>query len=218
MKVIKIKNISINFFLNKKLFPKNFSLEKFKFIIDNFRVKKKIVCMPDLNFKAKNFIPTGVNVPTIDSINPLLLSSNINDSIGAIKVRTEREIKKKDIKIIFNFLRKNISIFRRKKNIINKKEFIDFLENGVKNIYKKWNFTNQDINCIENRGKRKLNINTKTIIEIIGKKKIKSLPNYIPNDGLISRGLKNIGVLDGTSHFIELFRVMDLKKKKIVKT
>ena len=41
MKVIKIKNISINFFLNKKLFPKNFSLEKFKFIIDNFRVKKK---------------------------------------------------------------------------------------------------------------------------------------------------------------------------------
>jgi len=214
MKVIKIKNISINFFLNKKLFPKNFSLEKFKFIIDNFKVKKKIVCMPDLNFKAKNFIPTGVNVPIIDSINPLLLSSNINDSIGAIKVRTEREIKKKDIKIIFNFLRKNISIFRRKKNIINKKEFTDFLENGVKNIYKKWNFTNQDINCIENKGKRKLNINTKTIIEIVSKKKIKSLPNYIPNDGFTSRGLKNIGVLDGTSHFIELFRVMDLKKKK----
>ena len=55
----------------------------------------------DLNFKSKNFIPSGVNIPIKNKICPLILSSNINDSIGAIHVKNEKKISNKEIKIFF---------------------------------------------------------------------------------------------------------------------
>ena len=60
----------------------------------------------------------------------------------------------------------------------------------------------------------KLDMNIEKILNNIKKKKIESLPSYVPRDGIINRGMRNIGVLDGTSHFIELFRVNKILKKR----
>ena len=213
-KILNINKIKIFFFINKKLFPKDFNLKKFNYITQNFKVDKKIICMPDLNFKAKNFIPTGVNIPIINSINPILLSSNINDSIGSLKLKNNKNLDKRAIKKIFITLKKRIKIFRSTKNQISVPSFKSYLKYGVKNIYLKWGFLKKEIERIESNGSEKLDMNIEKILKNIKKKKIESLPSYVPRDGILNRGMRNIGVLDGTSHFIELFRVNKILKKK----
>lgn len=212
---IKIKGVKILLFLSKKLIPKNFDLDRFKKIVQEFEVFKKIICLPDLNFKSKNFIPSGVNIPIKNKICPLILSSNINDSIGAIHVKNEKKISNKEIKDIFHSLKKEIVIFRRNKNVISKKKTLEnYLDFGVKKVYKLWGFSKTDITRIENFGYERLDFRSKDLLKIIDQSKIKFLPKYIPSDGIYNRGFKNIGILDGTSHFIELFKVKKIKKKK----
>ena len=77
-----------------------------------------------------------------------------------------------------------------------------------------WGFSKADINRIENFGYERLDFRSKDLLKIIDQSKIKFLPKYIPSDGIYKRGFRNIGILDGTSHFIELFKVKKIKKKK----
>ena len=58
------KNIKTIFYLEKRIFPENFNFKKFKLIIDKYKIYKKIICLPDLDFKVKNFVPSGVVIPT----------------------------------------------------------------------------------------------------------------------------------------------------------
>ena len=87
------KKIKTFFFLDKKLYPEKFSFKKFRLIIDKYSIYKKIICLPDLDFKIKNFVPSGVVIPTKKYFSPELLGPN-NDSMLAIKF----SIKSKKIK------------------------------------------------------------------------------------------------------------------------
>jgi RNA-splicing ligase RtcB len=213
---ISIKKIKIIFFFSKKLIPSNFDLKKFQYIVKNLSVHKKIICMPDLSFKLKNFIPTGVSVPSQNKIHPILLTSN-NDSIGSLHVKSKHELKPRDITNIFLNIKKEIKIFRRQKNLFTSNEIKNFLKYGVKKIYKKWLFKKSEIERIEKSGSEKISSNINKIISIFSKRRPKSLPSYIPNYKILERGQKNIGVLDGTSHFIELFKVKKIIKKNYCK-
>ena len=95
--MIKIyKKIKTYFYLNKKIYPENFSFNKFKIIIDKYKIFKRIICLPDLDFKIKNFVPSGVVIPTKNFFAPELLGPS-NDSMLAIKfsLKSEEFTKKK---------------------------------------------------------------------------------------------------------------------------
>ena len=63
--------------------------------------------MPDLNFKSKNFIPSGVSVPLKKSISPILLTPN-NDSIGSLHFKLKKKLEKNKLKKIINSLKKKL--------------------------------------------------------------------------------------------------------------
>ena len=87
----------------------------------------------------------------------------------------------------------------------------NILKFGCKNIYKKWGFNKRDVSSIYNKGSEKINSNVKKFINFYSKKKPNSLPPYIPEYNLFDVAKKSLGVLDGSSHFIEFFKI-----KKII--
>ena len=112
----KNKENKIYFFLDRKLLPKNFDIKRFKTIFNKLKVKKIIYCMPDLNFKSKNFIPSGVSVPLKKSISPILLTPN-NDSIGSLHFKLRKKLEKNQLKKIIKSLKK-ISLYTEEINQI----------------------------------------------------------------------------------------------------
>ena len=66
-----------------------------------FNIHGDIIALPDLHFKVKNFIPSGMTIATKNSFSPLLLGPN-NDGIGLVKFSPEKNLKRQDIDEIFS--------------------------------------------------------------------------------------------------------------------
>lgn len=208
----KNKENKIYFFLDRKLLPKNFDIKRFKTIFNKLKVKKIIYCMPDLNFKSKNFIPSGVSVPLKKSISPILLTPN-NDSIGSLHFKLKKKLEKNQLKKIINSLKKEVAIYRRNKSNISSNNAKEILEYGCKKVYRKWGFTDTDLSSIYNKGGQKLNVSLNKLLKYFSNKKSKSIPFYIKEKNLLNAAKKNLGVLDGSSHFIEFFQVKKIFNK-----
>ena len=202
------------YFFKQKIITKNFDIKRFKTIFQKLKVKKIIYCMPDLNFKSKNFIPSGVSVPLKKSISPILLTPN-NDSIGSLHFKLGRKLEKRELYEILRSLKKNIAIYRRNKPIISSNNAKVILKYGCKKIYRKWGFKHNDISSVYNKGSHKLNVSLKNLLKYFSNKKSKSMPKYIKEKNLLSAAKKNLGILDGSSHFIEFFKVKKIIKKDL---
>lgn len=111
------KNINeiANFFLDKKLLANDISIEKLFEIKKKFKLYGKIACFPDLNFKIKNYVPSGTAIKIKNEFAPILLG-NSNDAISIIKISLNNKIKNSDIDYIFKNLKKK-SLFLEEKNI-----------------------------------------------------------------------------------------------------
>lgn len=202
-----------NFFLEKKLFAHDLSIDKLFEIKKKFKIKGKIACFPDLNFKIKNYVPSGIAIQIKDEFAPALLG-NSNDAISILKISTKKKIKDSEIDFIFKNLKKNIAIFRRTRCKINKKSVKDILMNGIKNKIEEWGFTKEDLRKFKNNGCEKTFNNFELLKKIFPKKRPKYLADHILSHDIILSSRKTIGVLDGTSHFIELYKFKNFYNKK----
>ena len=209
--MIKIyKKIKTYFYLNKKIYPENFSFNKFKIIIDKYKIFKRIICLPDLDFKVKNFVPSGVVIPTKKFFAPELLGPS-NDSMLAIKFSLKsEEFTKKKLDKIFNNLKKEIYLFRRNVPIINNYTAQNILKKGALGIPKSWKVNKKEIKNIYNNGYEKITKIKNLNSVFLSKELPKALPEFVKSKSIIDGAKKCIGVLDGTSHFIDLYKIDEL--------
>ncbi len=208
----KKNDIKINFFLKKEFIPKDKSFEKLDKICKEYPINKKIICLPDLNFKVKNFIPSGIVVPTKKKFFPSLLGTG-NDGMILLKLKLNKEISSKDINNLFVNIKSKIAIFRRNKPEISEKSLLDLLFFNIKDTLRYFGFNqNEDhekFEYLDNKFSQK-----KKILRILKKKKFNfKFPNFVPHQSIIKRSSYCIGVLDGTSHFIELYKVKTSAQK-----
>lgn len=193
--------------LTEDLLPEDGSLQKLEWIAQEFEVDGRIVCLPDLHFKVKNFIPSGIITPVREYFSPLLLGPN-NDGMGTIKVRLKsNRFKDSEIIAIFSRLKERIVMFRRDTDAINSDTLEKICMTGIQNIIEEWGFTKSDLSKFEDNGCTKAFNDMYDIVNSFPGERPESLPDFVPNCDIFDRGKKCIGVLDGTSHFIELFRV-----------
>ncbi len=207
-KIIEYKGKKIIFFVGKELFPADNSLKKLFSIIDEFNIEKSIIALPDLHFKIKNFVPSGMVIPLQSQFSYLLLGPN-NDGIGGLRIRlNKRIINREEIEKIFYEIKKRVVLFRRKNEIVSSSEAEEILTNGIRDILSSFNFPNDQQKNFEDQGSYLINKDLfKELINFTKKRKPKTLPDFIPNTDLIDRAKKTLCVLDGTSHFIELYRL-----------
>jgi ribosomal protein L31E len=212
------KNITkiANFFLDKDLIANDLSINKLVEIHKNFKILNKIACFPDLNFKIKNYVPSGTAIQLKGNFAPILLG-NPNDSMTVLKIKTNKNLSNKDVKFIFNFLKKKIALFRRKKASIDKNISKDILINGIKNIILKWGFSIDDLKKFQYNGTAKTFKNFKELQKAFPQKRPKGLGGHIKTSNILESSRKCLGVLDGTSHFIELYKYESSINKKFSK-
>lgn len=209
------KNIKTIFYLEKRIFPENFNFKKFKLIIDKYKIYKKIICLPDLDFKVKNFVPSGVVIPTKNYFSPELLGPN-NDSMLAIKFTLDtNNISKKSLDKIFHNIRQKITLFRRSNFKITRKEALNILSRGSKGAPKSWKINIKNFKNIYKRGVEKDFKDSSKIINILPKEKPNNLPEFVKSKNVIDAARKCVGVLDGTSHFIDLYKVDEIFNKRL---
>ena len=211
----KIKKIS-NFFLDKKLIANDISIEKLFEIKKNFKLHGKIACFPDLNFKIKNYVPSGTAIQLKDEFAPILLG-NSNDAISIIKISLKKPLSNIDINYFFKTFRKKISIFRRDNYEMDVKSVQDILLNGIKNKITEWGFEKKDLKKFRNRGYAKTFKNITDLKKNFPKKRPKYLGSHILTSDIIKSSRKSLGVLDGTSHFLELYKFNSATNQKYVK-
>ena len=211
------KNINkiANFFLDKKLFAKDVSIDKLFEIKNNFKILGKIACFPDLNFKIKNYVPSGIAIQMKNQFAPILLG-NSNDAISILKISSKKGLIDSEIDIIFKTLKKKIALFRRKKFEMDHSCAKDILINGIKNKVTEWGFQKKDLCKFNNNGHAETFSTFDDLKKNFPKKRPKNLGKHILTFDIVHSARKTLGVLDGTSHFLELYKFKTTYNKKYV--
>mgnify|MGYP001168237788 CR=1 FL=1 len=202
-----VNSTEILLYLNEELLPSDSSLEKLDYMAKKFDIYKRIIGLPDLHFKDKNFVPSGMTIPLKKYFSPMLLGPN-NDGMGSLKFRVaSNSLNDESIDKIFIELKNRIQMFRRKKDIIKESTLRNIFHNGISDLITEWGFDRKDLLKFEDDGCA-FNFNLdEDVKSFFPKDRPSNLPDFIPGHEIYERGGKCIGVLDGTSHFIELFKV-----------
>ncbi len=200
-----VNGVKIILYLTDELFPDDNSLEKLGQICNTFPVHERLIGLPDLHFKIKNFVPSGMTIPLKGMFSPQLLGPN-NDGMGTIKVRTSRELTNDDLTKVFNTIKKKIEMFRRQEAAIHQDELESIFKNGISEIIEDWGFQKNDLSKFEDDGCTKHISSLDEINDAFPSERPSMLPEFVPSHDIYERGLRNIGILDGTSHFIELYK------------
>jgi len=212
----KVDNTGVLLYLTEELLPSDNSLEKLEYIARKYDIDKNIIALPDLHFKVKNFIPSGMVTPVRGYFSPQLLGPN-NDGMGSLRFRIKGgNISNDTISSIFNALKERITMFRRKSDVINHDTLDMIFRSGIQDIIEKWGFSRDDLDAFEDRGCVKI-FKNEDIKRFFPETRPKDFPSFVPDHDIYESGKKCIGVLDGTSHFIELFKVdksLNLKNEK----
>jgi tRNA-splicing ligase RtcB (3'-phosphate/5'-hydroxy nucleic acid ligase) len=211
-----IDDTGILLYLTKELLPSDNSLEKLKYIARKYNIDKNIIALPDLHFKVKNFIPSGMVTPIRGYFSPQLLGPN-NDGMGSLKFRIKGgALSEGAVSSIFNAIKERIVMFRRESDIINRETLNTIFHTGIQEVIEEWGFSKKDLDAFEDKGCVK-KFKEENIASFFPKSRPKNLPSFVPDHDVYKSGKKCIGVLDGTSHFIELFKVdksLNLEKEK----
>ena len=192
-------------YLSEELFPDDDSVDKLKYICKTFPVDGRIIGLPDLHFKIKNFVPSGMTIPLRDRFSPKLLGPN-NDGMGAIRFSTSRPLTESEITAVFGHLKQRIVMFRRSESVVSEDVLEDIFLNGITGLIDRWGFQESDLPAFEDGGCSMRFDLIDQVRSAFPVERSPSLPDFVPGHDLFERGARCLGVLDGTSHFIELFR------------
>ncbi len=198
-------DVRIILMLSPQTLPKDHSLDKLRSIAAEYDMAERLVALPDLHFKVKNFVPSGMVIPLRNVLSPQLLGPN-NDGIGAVKVRIKnKKIDSADIAKVFSELKERIVLFRRKQAVVSEEEFAEIMVSGITVIGKKWGFTENELQAFEDGGCAYRFGNYQEATASFPEERPETLPDFVPEHLPAAVGPKCLGVLDGTSHFIELY-------------
>ena len=109
-------------------------------------------------------------------------------------------------------------MFRRNVPIINNYTAQNILKKGALGIPKSWKVNKKEIKNIYNSGYEKITKIKNLNSVFLSKELPQTLPEFGKSKSIIDGAKKCIGVLDGTSHFIDLYKIDELINQQKCKT
>ncbi len=198
--------VDVFYYLTEALISKDTSREHLTNIAQAYPIDKRMIALPDLHFKVKNFVPSGMAIPIRGGFTPLLLGPN-NDGIGSVKVRLTNPLNDSEIDELFKALMKQVVMFRRAEALVDDTQLADIFQGNVDAWLKPLGFDVSVLKRFEDQGVAKQFEKLSDVLTLFSEQRPENLPGFIPGHDPMERGGKTLGVLDGTSHFIELFRL-----------
>jgi tRNA-splicing ligase RtcB len=202
--------------LDESLTPPPEGLEKLRAIAALPELVGHVDVLPDVHFKAKNFIPTGVCLRVSGKVAPMLVGPPNDSMMMATLDATSDEITSKELDEIFAGIMARIAMFRRDAPISNFEELTAILRYGATAVAEAWGFTADDLAAMDYEGRYFVEGEEPKIDEILSAfpdakgPRPGRLPDFVPWHDVMSAAAHTLGVLDGGGHFMELGYIREI--------
>lgn len=209
--------VPVEMYIDATLLPSNSCAERLVEIASFSSVFGRVVVLPDVFCKNKNFVPGGVAIATKGTIVPMF-SGPSNDSLALFQTDLNiSDITGDNWDRWFSEMQKRIEIYRRTASIISEEELWDIICASKKDFRESWadrvgNLDLLDEMTIEDYEA----LSPEEIVDVFPRSRPEMLPPFIPDHDVVTAGRKNLCVIDGNSHFIEMCAVEEIVNSEIV--
>lgn len=207
--------VPVELYLSQEWLPQSADLAKLARIAATPGLSGHLDVLPDLHFKAKNFVPTGVAIRLANAVCPMFVGPP-NDSMMIARTGIDESALGGDaLDQIFAKVMQRIAMFRRTSPVIDEHKLWPILRFGGAAIYDEWGFTGEDLAQMDNGAQAFPASAPPAIADIRGAfpgqaHRPGRLPNFVPWHDLVAAGRHCLGVLDGGGHFLELSAVNEI--------
>lgn len=207
--------------LDESLTPPQHGIEKLRRIAALPHLIGHVDVLPDVHFKAKNFIPTGVCVRVGGLLSPMLVSPPNDSMIMATMDVARDEIGPDMLDRIFEGLMARVAMFRRDEPIETVETINAILRFGAPAVAERWGFTDVDLSSMDFGGHffpigEEPEISE--ILEAFPSDRPSRLAEFVPWHDVMTAAGHTLGVLDGGGHFLELSYVRKLDWQKAARS
>jgi len=198
--------LPIKFFLTPEMMPDAATVSQLEELANSSGLKYHVAVLPDIHRKSRNISPTGTVVAAKNTIVPRAVDTGI--CCGMRMIRTDiaaRDLTAPSLDTLFDELRRTIPVLEHEQDAISKDEVNDILVHGGKWSQKKFGLSDDEMNCIEDRGTMPTDT---THAETI----LASMP-----DKPLKKGRRCFGTLGDGNHFLELQEIVEVIDRGIAK-
>lgn len=199
--------------LSPSLMPDEENLAKLLRIANLPAVVGTVEVLPDVHFKAKNFIPTGVCLQLRDTLAPMLVGPP-NDAMILARVTGDcPDLRGARLDALFGDVIRRVAMFRRKEPAVSANLAMEIMRFGAPCVAGAWGFTVDDLAAMDFGGAFFSAGEEPEAAEILAAfpdpegPRPSRLPGFVPTHSLLTSARHTMGVIDGGGHFLELLRV-----------
>jgi len=205
------QRIPVDIFFDEEFFPAEACAERLIEIASHPDVRGKVVALPDIFCKNKNFIPGGVAIAVKDRLVPMFAGAN-NDAMAVYQSGiTSAELKEEAFERLFESIRENITVYRGQEKLATRDFLIEQMTMLQKDFIEYWSVRLGDLTLFEGGGGRvSRELSLAELEDCFPKERTESIPQFVPYHDFESTGCHSLGVIDGNSHFIEIDRVEEV--------
>lgn len=199
-----IGGLPIRFFLTADMMPDGETIGQLENLAGVSGLLHHVAVLPDIHRKSRNLSPTGTVVVARNAIAPRAVDTGIN--CGMRMIRTEidaQDFTTSVLDSLFNNLRRAIPVLEHEEDVISKTDMANILVQGGRWSQKKFGLSDEERNCIEDRGTMPSDTDdAETILACVPQKAIK-------------KGRRCFGTLGDGNHFIELLKIVEVLDREI---
>lgn len=191
--------IPINYFLSPELFPDSETESQLQVLARTEGLCHYVAVLPDIHRKSRNLSPTGAVVVSRDVLVPRAVDTGI--CCGMRMLRTPlpiREFTPERLDQMFAAIQETVPVYFHDEQTLADEELYSIFTEGGAWSQRRFGLTDEEMQCIEDRGT--MPTDAKTAEEIIATMPKKS----------IKKGRKALGTLGDGNHFLELQEIVEI--------
>ncbi len=198
--------LPIKFFLTPELMPDQETLAQLEGLASAPGLAHHVAALPDIHRKSRNMSPTGTVVAAKNAIVPRAVDTGI--CCGMRMIRTEidaRELTPPVLDEIFGEMMRTIPVLEHENDVLTKDDVAEILIRGGAWSQKRFGLSDEEMDCIEDRGTVPTDTNDAEAI-------LASVPDKAKKKG---RGC--FATLGDGNHFFELQEIVEVVDEEVAR-
>ena len=209
------QRVPVELYVDESLLPSDECADRLVEIASHPSVRGRVVALPDIFCKNKNYVPGGVVIATEDVLVPMF-SGPSSDSMALFDTGLHSgDLRADTLDRVFEALRTRIGIFRYESPIISEDDLWWNLCSPLSEFLSSWTRRAGDLEVLAPVDGEEEPLAPEEVRAAFGSERAVALPAFVPWHDVVEAGRHCMGVIDGNSHFIELCAVADVVRPEV---
>lgn len=194
------EGVPVHFYLDEQLMPDERAIRPLEALSQMPEVDGHVVALPDLHFKSRNIVPTGLVTVSKDHIIPFAVDKGINCGIRMMTLPLAAEaLSTEQIDRFYRRVMERVPVSRHEELPIGSKDVRDIVLHGAEWAVRRYGLPEEVLDNYEKRG------NLFRDTDYSEAEIMRSIPETV-----LKKGRRSLGVLGSGNHFLELQRVTEV--------